>query len=120
MLTLHGKGPPTLGFQIGLQAILCDVDIKHCGGAVPAACADRPEVGNGPEEQRKGVLGRKDSLDLVNNHLELISRFFFFPKIKCEENLSEFQKWLTFLSPLKWAQPMCPFSDLLLPLGSPS
>lgn len=58
MLTLHGKGPPTLGFQSGLQAILCDVDI--CGGAVPAACADGPEVGNGPAvgncpvEQRKG------------------------------------------------------------------
>ena len=83
MLTLHGKGPPTLGFRTGLQAILCDVDIKHCGGAVPAACcADGPEVGNGPEEQRKGVLGRKDSLDLVNNHLELISRFFFFYKDK--------------------------------------
>ena len=60
MLTLHGKRPPTLGFQSGLQVILCDVDIKHCGGAVPSACADGPEVWNGPGEQREGALGRKD------------------------------------------------------------
>ena len=57
MLTLHGKRPPTLGFQSGLQVILCDVDIKHCGGAVPSACADGPEVWNGPGEQREGALG---------------------------------------------------------------
>lgn len=57
MLTLHGKGPPTLGFQSGLQAILCDVDI--CGGAVPAACTDGPEVGNGPVVGNSPVEQRK-------------------------------------------------------------